>query len=76
MNRNLQNCNESVTSIQCGVIGNQGYNEILVCTYTGRIFGLTTEIVDKTLAVDGTKPNYIFSTDTGQKINKLKYLKY
>ncbi|EFA01565.1 Bardet-Biedl syndrome 7 protein homolog-like Protein [Tribolium castaneum] len=65
------NCNESVSSLQCGVIGTQGFDEVLVVTYTGRIFGLTTEAVDKSVA-DNTMGNYIFSQDTGNKINKLK----
>jgi hypothetical protein len=30
----LQNCNESVSSLQCGVVGTQGFDEILVVTYT------------------------------------------
>lgn len=68
----LQNCNESVSSLQCGVIGTQGFDEILIVTYTGRIFGLTTEAVDKTVAADSTIGSYIFSQDTGNKINKLK----
>lgn len=33
--------------MQCGVVGSQGYDEILVATYTGKIFGLTTEPIDK-----------------------------
>lgn len=68
----FQNCGESVTAVQGGVIGNQGYDEILVSTYTGRIFGLTTEVIDKTVGGDNVSGNYAFSTDTGQKILKLK----
>lgn len=59
-------------SLQCGIIGNQNFDEILVCTYTGKIFGLTTEVIDKTLADEFTKSNYSFSSDTSQKITKLK----
>ncbi|XP_012279975.1 Bardet-Biedl syndrome 7 protein homolog isoform X2 [Orussus abietinus] len=37
------NCGESVTSVAGGMIGTLGYPEILVTTYSGRIFGLTTK---------------------------------
>ncbi|CAH1991647.1 unnamed protein product [Acanthoscelides obtectus] len=30
-------CNERVTALKCGVIGEQGFNEILVTSYTGRV---------------------------------------
>ncbi|CAG5073462.1 Similar to BBS7: Bardet-Biedl syndrome 7 protein (Homo sapiens) [Cotesia congregata] len=33
---------ESITSIEGGIIGTVGHTEILVTTYSGRIFGLTT----------------------------------
>ncbi|XP_017775977.1 PREDICTED: Bardet-Biedl syndrome 7 protein homolog [Nicrophorus vespilloides] len=66
------NCNESVTSLQCGIVGSVGYDEILVSTYTGRIFGLTTETTDKNVGGDSTSGNYIFSVDTTQKIIKLR----
>lgn len=61
-----------MTSLQCGIVGNQNFDEILVCTYTGKVFGLTTEIIDKTLTDEFTRSNYSFSTDTSQKISKLK----
>ncbi|RZB77484.1 Bardet-Biedl syndrome 7 protein -like, partial [Asbolus verrucosus] len=66
------NCNESVSAVQCGVVGNQGFDEILVVTYTGRIFGLTTEAIDKNVGGDSSVGNYIFSQDTSNKINRLK----
>jgi hypothetical protein len=68
----LQNCNESVSSLQCGVVGTQGFDEILVVTYTGRVFGLTTEAVDKNVGGDSTVGNYIFSQETSTKISRLK----
>lgn len=64
-------CEENVTSIQGGVVATQGYNEILVSTYTGRIFGLTTELVDKN-AGDSTTQGYTYSQETQNKIAKLK----
>lgn len=60
--------------MQCGRVGNQGYDEILVCTYTGRIFGLTCEPIDKKAGGDSkTGPNYVFANDATGKIAKLKY---
>lgn len=32
----FQACNESVTSVQGGVVGNTGYDEIVASTYTGK----------------------------------------
>ncbi|XP_017877662.1 Bardet-Biedl syndrome 7 protein homolog isoform X2 [Ceratina calcarata] len=40
--RYRHNANESVTSVMGGVVGAAGYPEVLVTTYSGRIFGLTT----------------------------------
>ncbi|XP_076757547.1 BBSome complex member BBS7 [Xylocopa sonorina] len=36
------NANESITSVAGGIIGAVGYPEVLVTTYSGRVFGLTT----------------------------------
>jgi hypothetical protein len=33
-----QSCNESITSINGGVVGNAGYEEVVVSTYTGNGF--------------------------------------
>ncbi|GFU19698.1 bardet-Biedl syndrome 7 protein homolog [Nephila pilipes] len=35
------NCGESVTSVNGGVVGSAGYDELLISTYTGSISGLT-----------------------------------
>ncbi|XP_056636880.1 Bardet-Biedl syndrome 7 protein homolog [Diorhabda sublineata] len=64
------NCNESVSSLQCGVIATAGYDEILVVTYSGRIFGLTTQVIEASF--DNSTAGYIASADTCQKIFKLK----
>ncbi|TKR78104.1 hypothetical protein L596_018965 [Steinernema carpocapsae] len=42
-------CNESITGLQCGRVGSENFDEIVVCSYTGWVFALTTEpIVVKT----------------------------
>ncbi|XP_028129556.1 Bardet-Biedl syndrome 7 protein homolog [Diabrotica virgifera virgifera] len=64
------NCNESVSSLQCGVVAATGYDEILVVTYTGRVFGLTTQTIETN--IDNSTAGYISSADTSQKIFKLK----
>ncbi|KAK5643844.1 hypothetical protein RI129_007689 [Pyrocoelia pectoralis] len=64
------NCNESVTSLCCGIVGEANYDEILVATYTGRIFGLTTQTVERNITTDSK--NYYFTTESAQKIVKLK----
>ncbi|PSN57277.1 hypothetical protein C0J52_02560 [Blattella germanica] len=35
-------CNESITSIHGGVVGNSGYEEVVAATYTGFVFGMVT----------------------------------
>jgi len=37
-----QACTESITSIQGGVVGSSGYDEIVAATYAGWVFGLTS----------------------------------
>ncbi|ERL95602.1 hypothetical protein D910_00029, partial [Dendroctonus ponderosae] len=64
------NCNESITSLQCGIVASQGYDEVLAVTYSGRIFGLTTQVTDANF--DGSTGSYVFSNDASNKIAKLK----
>ncbi|KAL2780868.1 Bardet-Biedl syndrome 7 protein isoform b [Daubentonia madagascariensis] len=45
--RVLQMLSESVTSIQGGCVGKDGYDEIVVSTYSGWVTGLTTEPIHK-----------------------------
>nr|CAD7588384.1 unnamed protein product [Timema genevievae] len=45
-----QTCNESVTSIQGGIFGSSGCDEILATTYTGFMFGLTSHKTTETKA--------------------------
>lgn len=39
--------NESIRSIECGSVSNAAYNEIVACTYGGRVVGITTEELDE-----------------------------
>ncbi|XP_050308096.1 Bardet-Biedl syndrome 7 protein homolog isoform X2 [Anthonomus grandis grandis] len=66
----VEDCKESIMSLQCGVVGAYGYDEVLAVTYNGRVFGLTTQVADANF--DGTTGSYVFSTDASAKINKLK----
>lgn len=59
-------------SLQCGVVGARGYDEVLAVTYSGRIFGLTTQVTDANF--DGSTGNFIFSADTSTKITKLRWV--
>uniref|UniRef100_A0AC35UCB7 LLGL domain-containing protein n=1 Tax=Rhabditophanes sp. KR3021 TaxID=114890 RepID=A0AC35UCB7_9BILA len=43
--RQLYATNETITGIVCGRVNNQNYDEIIVSTYTGWIFSLSTEPV-------------------------------
>lgn len=68
MFRFAYNCGESVTSVQGGKVGNPGYDEILATTYSGWIFGLSTEPANKRL-----DPNFLLvSEESAQKICKLR----
>lgn len=57
-------------SLQSGVVASQGYDEVLAVTYSGRIFGLTTQVTDANF--DGSTGSYVFSNDASNKIAKLK----
>ncbi|KZC08794.1 PREDICTED: Bardet-Biedl syndrome 7 protein-like [Dufourea novaeangliae] len=54
------NASESISSVAGGVIGAAGYPEVLVTTYSGRIFGLTT------------RPPGLLESDQNEGIAKLK----
>uniref|UniRef100_A0A182K4S1 RWD domain-containing protein n=1 Tax=Anopheles christyi TaxID=43041 RepID=A0A182K4S1_9DIPT len=49
------NFNESISALQGGCVGATNYTEIVVCTYSGRIFGLTTQCISKSLGDNGTR---------------------
>ncbi|CAD5213465.1 unnamed protein product [Bursaphelenchus okinawaensis] len=54
------NCNESITSLECIHVDEGNYDEIIVSTYTGWVFGLSTEHYnaktskDKKISTDNT----------------------
>lgn len=39
----VQVMNESVTGVSGGIVGSTHYEEVVVCTYSGRLIGLTRE---------------------------------
>ena len=39
----VQVMSESVTGVSGGVVGSAHYEEVVVCTYSGRLIGLTRE---------------------------------
>ena len=59
-----------MTSIQGGIIGTAGFDEIVASTYSGWIFGLTTESYNKECG--NTIANVAIDRDTSQKIVRLK----
>ncbi|XP_067000696.2 Bardet-Biedl syndrome 7 protein homolog isoform X2 [Anabrus simplex] len=65
-------CSESITSVQGGVVGNAGFDEIVATTYTGWLFGLTTEVMDKQVGVDTRTGNLSISQDARMKIMRLR----
>lgn len=66
-----QTFNESISSIQGGCVGNDGYIEVVVCTYTGRIFGLSTQCAKVSIS-DNAQSRAPFSVDSNNRIAKLK----
>ncbi|XP_076180794.1 BBSome complex member BBS7 [Ptiloglossa arizonensis] len=54
------NASESISSVVGGIIGAAGYPEVLVTTYSGRIFGLTT------------RPPGLLEADQNDGLTKLK----
>ncbi|CAN7949816.1 unnamed protein product, partial [Ixodes pacificus] len=62
------NCGESVTSVLGGVVSTAKYDEVIVTTFSGWVFGLSSEHAEKRL-----DPNYLLiSPESAQKILKLK----
>jgi Bardet-Biedl syndrome 7 protein len=66
-----ENFNESISCVFGGCIGVAGYTEIIACTYTGKVFGLTTRTLGDILT-DTKSNNYDIVTDASQRIQKLK----
>lgn len=72
----IQNYNESISSLQGGCVWSVGYTEAVVCTYTGRIFGLTTQCIKLSLSDNNYNPFQTGSTssfDAKGRISKLKH---
>lgn len=64
-----ENFNESISCVAGGSI-TLGYTEVIVCTYTGKVFGLTTRTSNEILS-DITSRKEIVS-EASQRIQKLK----
>lgn len=64
------NCGECVTSVEGGVVGNAGFEEILATTYTGWIFGLTSESKDNDKRIGSD--TVTVSDGTREKIARLR----
>ncbi|XP_070507976.1 BBSome complex member BBS7-like [Chironomus tepperi] len=64
-----ENFNESISCVYGACVGAAGYTEVIACTYTGKVFGLTTRTIGDTLT--DSKSNDIV-TDAKQRIHKLK----
>lgn len=63
-----ENFSENISCIQGGCVGQNGYNEILICTYSGRIFGLTTQCISRSLTDNKLQQ----TNDASNRMAKLK----
>nr|XP_053649854.1 Bardet-Biedl syndrome 7 protein-like [Cherax quadricarinatus] len=63
-------CSESVTSVQGAIVGNAGYDEIVASTYTGWIFGVTSEPMDRNMTSESGV--VLISQDSKHKIQRLR----
>ncbi|XP_059620344.1 Bardet-Biedl syndrome 7 protein homolog [Phlebotomus argentipes] len=68
----IENYNESISSVQGGYFAANGYAEVVVCTYTGRIFGLTTQCVARSISDNQNAGTMNFPNDTNLRIAKLR----
>ncbi|KAI6189534.1 hypothetical protein M3Y97_00018900 [Aphelenchoides bicaudatus] len=53
--RQSYNCDESITSLECVHVAEEQYDEIVVCTYTGWVFGLSTESLNAKNSATGQR---------------------
>ncbi|KFB50077.1 AGAP011899-PA-like protein [Anopheles sinensis] len=73
-----ENFHESISSVQGGCVGATNYTEIVVCTYSGRVFGLTTQCISKSLSDKATRvddagtPAGTPSVDSSAKLQRLR----
>ncbi|MCP9257568.1 Bardet-Biedl syndrome 7 protein [Dirofilaria immitis] len=49
-------CEDYVISVQCGRVSSPNFDEIVVCTHMGWIFGLTTEAIEKSISTSVLSP--------------------
>lgn len=75
-----ENFLESISSIQGGCVGSNDYTEVIVSTYTGRVFGLTTQCIRQSLSdnnnvASGTASLSSSSSamDVRSRLSKLRY---
>ncbi|XP_055676710.1 Bardet-Biedl syndrome 7 protein homolog [Lutzomyia longipalpis] len=68
----IENYNESISSVQGGTFAAVGYAEVVVCTYTGRIFGLTTQCVARSISDNQNSGTMNFPNDTNLRIARLR----
>uniref|UniRef100_A0A182QGI9 Bardet-Biedl syndrome 7 protein homolog n=1 Tax=Anopheles farauti TaxID=69004 RepID=A0A182QGI9_9DIPT len=69
------NFNESISTLQGGCVGASNYTEIVVCTYSGRIFGLTTQCISKSLGDNGARTAEKLAgtpIDTSAKLQRIR----
>ncbi|EEB11524.1 conserved hypothetical protein [Pediculus humanus corporis] len=65
-------CNETVTALVCGKLKNNEVPEIVVSTYSGWIFGLSTDSGSKDLTLSVDSNNLKVLPEVKLKINKLR----
>ncbi|KDR14735.1 Bardet-Biedl syndrome 7 protein homolog isoform X2 [Zootermopsis nevadensis] len=61
-------CNESITSIHGGVVGNAGYEEVVASTYTGFVFGM----VSSRTGVCCTRSTFTPLSDISERLENLR----
>ncbi|KAB7495673.1 Bardet-Biedl syndrome 7-like protein [Armadillidium nasatum] len=68
--RFTQAISETVTAVQGGVVGNSGYDEVLASSYTGWVFGLTSEPMDRNVSSESGVVS--ISQESREKIQRLR----
>ncbi|QQP38243.1 uncharacterized protein FKW44_018762, partial [Caligus rogercresseyi] len=63
------NTGESITSVVGGIVGTAGFDEVVVSTYSGWVFGLTTEIRENKIRLESDKAE--LDSETREKLKKL-----
>ena len=60
-----------MTSVEGGVLGKTGFEEIVAATYTGWCFGLTSEATDNSAKMSSAD-SIAVSDGTREKVSKLR----